>query len=168
MPFVDILENGIIKFKNYYTIIIKVYSINFNLKSNLEKENILNSYKNFLKICNFNIQIIIQSQKEDLLDHLSEIEKIKINEEKKIKEITDKYIEDIKRLNEKNKSNSKQFYILIKESNSNKNKDICKEELMDKYFKIKDSLERCGNKVQLVSDVEEIKEILRRNFYIKS
>ena len=168
MPFVDILENGIIKFKNYYTLIIKVYSINFNLKSNLEKENILNSYKNFLKICNFNIQIIIQSQKEDLLDHLSEIEKIKINEEKKIKEITDKYIEDIKRLNEKNKSNSKQFYILIKESNSNKNKDICKEELMDKYFKIKDSLERCGNKVQLVSDVEEIKEILRRNFYIKS
>lgn len=162
------MENGIIKLKNYYTIIIKVYSINFNLKSNLEKENILNSYKNFLKICNFDIQIIIQSQKKDLLDHLSEIERIKINEEEKIKVITDKYIENIKKLNENNKSNSKQFYILIKESHVNKNKDVCKEELMDKYFKIKDSLERCGNKVQLISNAEQIKEILRKNFFIKS
>ena len=43
--------------------ILKIKPINYNLKSNLEKESILNSYKLFLKSFNFNIQIIIKSQK---------------------------------------------------------------------------------------------------------
>ncbi len=46
IPFEKILENGIIKLKdNSYIKIIKIYPINFNLKSELEKEAILNSYK---------------------------------------------------------------------------------------------------------------------------
>ena len=74
LPFEKILDNGIIKLKNnYYIMIIKVKPINYNLKSNLEKEAILNSYKIFLKTCNFDIQIIIQSQKEDLSEHISMI-----------------------------------------------------------------------------------------------
>ena len=60
IPINKIFENGIIKLKNNkYVKIIKVIPINFNLKSNLEKEAILNSYKIFLKTCNFNIQILI-------------------------------------------------------------------------------------------------------------
>lgn len=48
IPFEKILENGIIKLKNnYYIIILKIKPINYNLKSNLEKEAILNSYKIF-------------------------------------------------------------------------------------------------------------------------
>ena len=67
LPFEEILENGIIKLNdNSYIKIIKIIPINFNLKSNLEKEAILNSYKIFLKTCNFDIQILIQSNKEDL------------------------------------------------------------------------------------------------------
>ena len=62
LPFEYILENGIIKLKNSsYIKIIKIIPINFNLKSELEKEAILNSYKIFLKTCNFNFQILIQS-----------------------------------------------------------------------------------------------------------
>ena len=50
LPFFKIFDNGIIKLKNNsYVKIIKVNPINFNLKSNLEKESILNSYKIFLK-----------------------------------------------------------------------------------------------------------------------
>ena len=46
IPFEKILENGIIKLKdNSYIKIIKIYPINFNLKSELEKEAILNYYK---------------------------------------------------------------------------------------------------------------------------
>ena len=66
-----IYENGIIKFKeNKFIKIIKIYPINFNLKSNLEKEAILNSYKIFLKTCNFDIQILIQSCKENLTKNI--------------------------------------------------------------------------------------------------
>ena len=72
--------------------IIKINPINFNLKSNLEKEAILNSYKIFLKTCKFNIQILIQSNKEDLSKHISKI-KNKIKDEKEnIKLLSNNYI----------------------------------------------------------------------------
>ena len=93
IPFEKILENGIIKLKdNSYIKIIKIYPINFNLKSELEKEAILNSYKIFLKTCNFNFQILIQSKKEDLSKHISNINNQKINENKNILEYSNKYI----------------------------------------------------------------------------
>ena len=80
LPFQKILDNGIIKLEeNLYVKIIQINPINFNLKSELEKEAILNSYKLFLKTCNFDIQILIQSNKEDLSKHIS-----KINSQKKI------------------------------------------------------------------------------------
>ena len=59
---------GFVKLKNNKIIkILKVNPINYNLKSDLEKESILNSYKIFLKTCNFNIQILIQSKKDYIL-----------------------------------------------------------------------------------------------------
>ncbi len=67
LPIVQILENGIIKLKEEnYIKIIKIIPVGYNLKSDLEKEAILNSYKTFLKTCNFDMQLIIQSNKEDL------------------------------------------------------------------------------------------------------
>ena len=81
----EFLSDGIIKLRNgSYIKIIKVYPINYNLKSNLEKEAILNSYKIFLKTCNFNIQILIQTNKEDLSKHIN---KINIQKEKEKNEI---------------------------------------------------------------------------------
>ena len=88
--------------------------INFNLKSNLEKESILNSYKNFLKTCNFNIQILIQSKKEDLSQNISYIKKyVEKEKNKNIKKYADDYINFINKINNTNKSSSKNFYIII-------------------------------------------------------
>ena len=68
LPYDKILDNGIIKLKNSsYIKILKVEPINYNLKSELEKEAILNSYKSFIKSCNFNLQILIQSNKDYIL-----------------------------------------------------------------------------------------------------
>ena len=48
IPIEKIFENGIVKKKDKkYIKIIKINPINFNLKSNLEKEAILNSYNIF-------------------------------------------------------------------------------------------------------------------------
>ena len=105
LPFERILKNGIIKLKNNsYIKIIKIYPINFNLKSELEKEAILNSYKIFLKTCDFNFQILIQSKKEDLSKHISNINCQKEKEEKSISEYSNKYIEYIQSLNHQKKS----------------------------------------------------------------
>lgn len=165
LPFENILENGIIKINNNeYIKIIKINPINFNLKSELEKEAILNSYKIFLKTCHFNFQILIQSNKENLSKHISNIQKQSILEKDNISEISKKYINYIKKLNDNKKSSSKNFYIIIKYKNKNQEinniENYAYQELNDKYFKIKDCLSRCGNIVEDLSDKEKITNIL--------
>ena len=168
LPYVDIYENGIIKLKkNSFVKIIKINPINFNLKSNLEKESILNSYKIFLKTCKFNIQILIQSNKEDLTSHISNIENINKNEKEKLKKIKNNYINYIQEINKKRKSSSKNFYIILKEIHENKkeklnnqNEKYIIDKLNENYFKIKECLARCGNSVTDISTKKEIEKIL--------
>ena len=136
----------------------------------MEKEAILNSYKLFLKTCDFNIQILIQSKKENLSKHFSNLKELSQKEEnKKVKEITEKYIEFIKNKNEENKSSSKNFYIVVSYNFENQIKEqeeqafaenIAINYLNECYFKIKDSLSRCGNIVYNVSSKKECEAIL--------
>ena len=167
LPYRKIFERGIIKLKSLsYIKIIKVIPINFNLKSDLEKQAILNSYKIFLKTCNFDIQILIQCNKEDLSKHISKIkEQVKKENNLNISEISKKYISFIQRINQEKKSSSKNFYIVIKEDFKQNNLDenveeIILEQLNEKYFKIKECLSRCGNTVIELNDKEETKNVL--------
>ena len=168
LPVDEILENGIIKVKNKnYIKILKIIPINFELKSNLEKEAILNSYKIFLKTCNFDIQILIQSNKKDLSNHISKIKEKNKEEKENIKILSEKYTNYIKKINIEKKSSSKNFYILIKEIpeikkiNTNINEKIIFDKLNDKYFCIKECLSRCGNVVIDISD----KKMTEKNLY---
>ena len=143
LPFETIFENGIIKLKNNsYIKIIEIMPINFNLKSELEKESILNSYKIFLKTCQFDLQILIQSNKENLDKHISNINFQKKKEKENIQKISDYYIQYIKELNQNKKSSNKNFYIIIKNSIENEKLEKIEEnifqELNEKYFKIKE------------------------------
>ena len=163
IPIVEIYENGIIKLeKNKYIKILKIIPINYNLKSDLEKKTILNSYKILLKTCNFNIQILIQSNKEDLSQHILQIEKnIQKKENKYLKELSENYIKFIQNLNYSKKSASKDFYLIISnEISENFNStEIIENDLKEKYFKIKECLSRCGNDVIELSDKKEIIKI---------
>lgn len=158
------MENGIIKTKEKYIKIIKILPINYNLKSDFEKESILNSYKIFLKTFNSKSQILIQSKKEDLSKHISCVEFQKNNENKKIKNISQNYIDYIIELNKKKKSSTKNYYIVIENSEINKEIDNYEEliytDLNEKFLKIKDGLSRCGNTVINIDNSEEVKEIL--------
>ena len=172
MPFEKIFNNGIILCKKSFIKIIKVIPINYDLKSNLEKEAILNSYKLFLKTCDFDIQIIIQSKKENLSSHIYNIENFMSNEKNpKIKEISNNYIEYIKQKNQEQKSSSKNFYIVIKnEISKNINEDLensfklAEQILYEKYLKIKESLIRCGNIAEEINSKQEIQKIFM-SFY---
>ena len=162
----EIFNNGIIKTKdNKFIKILKVIPINYNLKSDLEKMSILNSYKIFLKTCNFNIQILIQSNKEDLSKHILKIQKnIQKRENRYLKEFSENYIEYINTMNLTQKSSSKNFYIVIskkidKKEIKKENIEIVKSELQENYFKLKDCLARCGNIVLEISDRKEIIKI---------
>ena len=163
----EIYNNGIIKLKNdSYVKILKILPINFNLKTDFEKEQILNSYKIFLKTCNFNIQILIQSKKEDLAQNIENIQEKLKNESENIINIGNNYINYIKKINKENFSSSKNFYILIENSklkNIN-NEEVYFSELNEKYLKIKDTLTRCGNYVINVDEKNQIIKILESFF----
>ena len=160
LPLEEILDNGIIKInKNKFIKILKIIPINYNLKSDLEKKTILNSYRILLKTCNFDIQILIQSNKEDLSHHISNIEKnIQKKENKYLKEISENYIKFIQTLNYSRNSASKDFYLIISKENSENfdSIEIIENDLKEKYFKIKECLSRCGNDVLDLNDKKEI------------
>ena len=167
MPYNKIFNNGIIHYKNYFLKILRVIPINYDLKSNFEKESILNSYKIFLKTCNFDSQILIQSKKENLSKHFSSLKEEENKQiDKTITEIYSNYYSYITELNKINKSSSKNFYIILKYKLENfKSEDINKERvattnLTDMYFKVKETLTRCGNTILDVNTKEEIEEIL--------
>ena len=170
VPFDKFLKNGIIKLKdNSYIKLIKIIPINFNLKSDLEKEAILNSYKIFLKTFNSNIQILIQSNKENLSKHISQIkEKNNIQKSNNILKLANNYIQFIENLNQVKKSSSKIFYILLKKSPDNKNKENNEifekniiNNLNDDYFILKECIMRCGNRVIEIDNKEESKKIIK-------
>lgn len=156
MPFEEILEKGIIKLKNSsYIKIIKVKPINYNLKSEIEKEAILNSYSKMFKSINFNLQILIQNKKEDLSKNIE-----KINSNKNNIEIKSKYIKFIQETNLTKKSSSKNFFIILRESQIEILEKIKIENLQNNYQKIRDLLSRCGNIVSEITEEKEIIEII--------
>ena len=167
LPFENIYQNGLVFYKNSFIKILKISPINYDLKSNLEKEAILNSYKNFLKTCDFDIQILIQSKKEDISKIISQIKNIKEKNEK-IQEIRENYIDYITKINKEKSSSSKNFYIIIskkidilgkKDENFTNEESKAYEFLNECYFKIKESLTRCGNNIDEVNSKEEIIKI---------
>ena len=165
LPIKEIDKKGVVKLKNNNLIkIIKVNPINYNLKSDLEKESILNSYKIFLKTCNFDIQILIQSNKEDLSHHINNIQNnISKKENKYLEKISKNYIQYINKINSERKSSSKDFYIIISNENKKNNniqtEELLKNDLKEKYFKIKECLSRTGNSVQEISNKENIEKL---------
>lgn len=166
LPIEEIFNNGIVKINKSYIKILKVTPINYNLKSDLEKQAILNSYQIFLKTCNFDIQILVQSSKEYLEKNIFNIKKnIQKKENKYLEKISQDYIEYINKINASKKSSSKNFYIIIskkisKEQEYNETFEIIKNDLKEKYFKIKECLSRCGNSVFEVDTKEECLKII--------
>ena len=168
------MPNGIIKLKDNSLVKILIISpINFNLKSNLEKQAILNSYKLFLKTCNFNVQILIHSSKEDLSKNISKLESINEKAELSLQKLSKSYVEYIQQLNKERKSSCKEFYIMLKENFTTKKgilelneQDILCERLSDHYFKIKECLSRCGN-IVTHSESREMTNIILKSFLMQ-
>ena len=141
-------KNGIIKIKNrnIFIKLIRVQPINFNLKTTLEKEAILNSYKILLKTCNFNFQILIHTNKEDISKIVSNVKKSNNNS---ISIISKNYIEFLNKINSEKQTSTKNYYIIIDEQSEMENENLANIYyiLNEKYFKIKECLNKCGNQV---------------------
>ena len=147
---ININENGIIIIKNKIIKIIKVEPINYNLKSELEKQEILNNYKKLFNSINFNIQIIIHSKKQSLD---KQIRLLKQNTENI--ELIEKYINYIKEKNENKNSACKNFYIIFGEDTEEKI-EVKINKINEKYLKLKELLSRNENIIKELNKREVI------------
>ena len=151
LQFESILDSGIIRMKDSsYILIIDVKPINYSLRSKLEKSNILNSYKILFQNFNCNLQILIQTEKENYNEHISKVKKLNL-----YPKLTEKYVQFINSMGDNSKSSTKNFYIIIKSTSI--------EEIENNYLKIKEHLLRCGNIVSKLTE-EKIKIVLKSFF----
>ena len=105
----EIFDNGIIRIKNKYIRIIEVFPINFNFKSDLEKESILENYKNIFKSLKLDFQICVFSQKEDFTNYFNQIK----NNNQKENEIKEEYELYLTNLIKNNEIYYKRFFVII-------------------------------------------------------
>ena len=122
----------------------------------LEKEAILNSYKILLKTCNFNLQILIHTNKEDISKIVSNVKK---SNNDSISIISKKYIEFLNKINSEKQTSTKNYYIIIDEQSEIENENLANIYYMlnEKYFKIKECLNKCGNQVKECKKEDVIK-----------
>lgn len=159
-PIKDIRE-GVIENKNgEFLKILEIIPINFELKSLEEKETILYSYKTFLKTCNFDMQILIKSKKNDLEKHIHNMLKnIESENLDTIKLLGKEYIKMVNEKAIKNTVTRKFFIVFFAQINGNRKiqRNMAITDLAEKTSKIKLTLEKCGNEVIDLAD---------NNFYI--
>ena len=160
------IKDGIIETKEKeYIKILEILPINFELKSSFEKESIIYQYKTFLKTCNFDMQILVQSKKNDLDDHIESVLSVMKNEKSKtLKELANEYIKNVKEKTVKTTITRRFFIVFNAEINGNRkvSRELAIGDLKEKTIKIKRTLEKCGNEV---IDLSRCNFIIINNLY---
>lgn len=135
---IENISDGIVSLKNGKKImILQIEPTNFKLKTILEQNAILEGYRLFLKRCNFNMQILIQTEKKDLNDHIKHI-KAFARDESFLKDIADDYAIFIQEVLKDKEVLSRSFYIMV-EINNNE---------CEIFSKICEGLKQCDNDVK--------------------
>lgn len=114
MDVADIKKNTIVLKDGSLRMVLAVSSINFDLKSNDEKEALVFSYQEFLNTLDFPIQILVSSKKFDVdpyLELLSKREKQERNE--LLKNQINDYVSFIKELTQVGNIMSTLFYVVV-------------------------------------------------------
>ena len=114
LPISEIKE-GVVKMKNgSLRAIVIVSSVNFQLKSEREKDAMISSYQGFLNALNFPIQIMTQSRKTQLDDYLNKLrEKSETENNALLKAQIDQYILFVGGLIEEANVMDKRFYVVV-------------------------------------------------------
>lgn len=114
LPFSEIRDNIMVMKDGSVRMVIKVDTVNFNLKSEEEQDSIIYSYQSFLNSLQFPIQILVRSLKVDIewyIDRLNTIASGQSNQ--LLKEQTIRYIEFLNNLVDMAQIMKKEFYIIV-------------------------------------------------------
>ncbi|MEK9183854.1 MAG: TraC family protein [Patescibacteria group bacterium] len=112
---IDHLKNDVVVLKNGgFRKILLVSGLNFDLKSEDEKNLIIFTYQNFLNSLNFSVQQFVHSRKINIDDYLSRLAQRKDKESGGlIGGLIDEYVEFIRSLVSQNPIMSKTFFVVV-------------------------------------------------------
>lgn len=140
---------------NEYRLIIETSSINFELKSEVEQDVLIDNFQNFLNSLPSHIQILIRVREVDVNQYIEQISKTKETEKEKVyKDQITNYCEFIKDLVSDNKILSRRFYIIIPFTSSEKDFSIIRELMNSNREIIIRGLEKIGMKARELDSLE--------------
>lgn len=115
--------------------VLKVSSINLNLKSEDEQNAVIYSYQNFLNTLEFPIQIVIRSKKLDLDVYVEKLKKMGGKQQNPLlQRQTFEYIEYISRLVEYADIMEKEFYVVVPQDAFGKEKQSFVRSFLNNIF----------------------------------
>lgn len=142
---------------NAYRMIMETSAVNFELKSEEEQDQIIDTFKNFLNSLPCPVQILIRTREVDIDGYLEDFMRHKDEEKESVyKDQIDEYAIFIKKLISGNKILSRRFYIVIPYSSENASHDfsLIKEQLQVSVDIISKGLERLGMKTRVLGNLE--------------
>ncbi|MFH0987741.1 MAG: hypothetical protein V1841_02535 [Patescibacteria group bacterium] len=109
------IKEGIAILKNgEWRAILIASSINFALLAPDEQDAVIYQYQNFLNSLDFNIQILVQSRKLNIMSYLKDLKEVEEEQESELLKVQAKeYREFIQSLSEMVNLMSKNFYIIV-------------------------------------------------------
>lgn len=114
MRIAEIRDNAVVLKNGGLRSVLKVSSMNFNLKSEAEQNAIIMSYQSFLNTLEFPIQIVIRSRKLDLDTYIDKLRGVAEKQQNQLlQKQTFDYIDYIQRLIEYADIMEKEFYVII-------------------------------------------------------
>ena len=109
------LRDGLVIMKDgSFRAVVACQSINFDLMSEQEREGVEYSYQNFLNSLNFNVQILIRSQRVDIGPYIDRLTTIRRNNDNMLLGVLmDDYINFIDLLSQEANIMDKSFFVVI-------------------------------------------------------
>lgn len=142
---------------NAYRMVLETSAVNFELKSEEEQDQIIDTFQNFLNSLPCAVQILIRTREVDIDGYLEDFRLQKQGEKETVyREQLDEYALFIKKLISGNKILSRRFYIVIPYTSENKKHDfsLIKDQLQVSVDIISKGLERLGMKTRLLGNLE--------------
>ncbi len=127
----DSVKENLIFIKNKKLAVLRVEPLNFDIKTDEEKEAIIFSFQRFLNSLDFPIQVLMTTEILSLDEYLNSLKsRIDTLKDKRAMEIFDSYQNHMKNVVKENSALNRTFYLIIKESSDiNIQIKVCEERL---------------------------------------
>ena len=114
VPVKEIRNGIIIRDDNVLCAIVLVSSLNFNLKSKIEREAILYQFQSLLNSLEVGVQILVQSRRLNIKPYIDFLNTVYDGQQSELLRLqTKEYIKFIQEFTDKNEIMTKQFFIII-------------------------------------------------------